>query len=391
MATNEPADPTDEAARAAVGLARLAGIFRAEAANGLYWGVESGEAARLLRLRELAAALMAEVDPRGPEEILAIFSTDANLRSPMPATEFRIDCGDRTLVRRKRLDAASGTLGQRLTALAAALDTEVPAAPVGIADTDLAGLPCPHTFLLVYEFTTALGAGTVESLLEPGDPDLDGDIPSLDPAASAVRVEPGPLPVSPSAKKFLDEAAALAEESLASVESPYEIERQHRVAALCDAAVATDLVYPVIDCGDLAADYVPTGADAAIFDDEGRLLVIKRTDTGQWAVPGGASEVGEPVGLAAVREAFEETGLDVELTSLSWAFDKRDTNLGDSRMPMIMSFTARMVDPGQPIRLAELEASDARWITREEAAEADLFKGHELRIPVAFARNRGER
>jgi ADP-ribose pyrophosphatase YjhB (NUDIX family) len=391
MATNEPADRTDGATRAAVGLARLAGIFRAEAANGLYWGVEPGEEARLLRLRELAAALMAEVDSRGAEEILAIFAADVNLRSPMPATEFRIHCGERTVVRRKRLGEASGTLGQRLAALAATLGADVPTGPVGIADTDLAGLPCPHTFLLVYEFTTALAADAVESLLEPGDPDLNGAIPSLDPAASAVRVEQSLLPVSPAVKELLDEAATLAKESLASIKSPYEIERQHRIAALCEAAVATDLAYPVIDCGDLAADYVPTGADAAIFDDEGRLLVIKRTDTGQWAVPGGASEVGEPVGLAAVREAFEETGLDVELTGLSWAFDKRDTNLGDSRMPMIMSFTARMVDPGQPIRLAELEASDARWITGDEAAESDLFKGHELRIPAAFARYRGER
>ncbi|MQM28030.1 NUDIX domain-containing protein [Glycomyces sp. NEAU-7082] len=149
--------------------------------------------------------------------------------------------------------------------------------------------------------------------------------------------------------------------------------------------------YPRIDCGDLTADCVSTGADAAVFDEAGRLLVIRRTDTGQWAVPGGAAEVGEPVGLAAVREAFEETGLDVELTGLSWAFDKRDTKLGDDRMPMIMSYTARALDPAQPLRLAELEASEARWISREDADGMDFFRGHELRIPAAFARHRGER
>ncbi|MCC3763089.1 NUDIX hydrolase N-terminal domain-containing protein [Glycomyces sp. TRM65418] len=390
MATNEPAVRTGDPAAHASGLARLAGMLRAEAANGLFWGTDPDEEARLLRLRELAAALLAEVDPRPFDAILRIFEADSGLRTPMPGIEFRVDCADGTrIVRRRRL--RSRTLGQCLDATAAALGGAVPSEPVGIADTDLAGLPCPHTYLLVYEFATALDADAVEQVLEPGDPDLDGDVPSLAPASSAVVPDNGPLPVSPAAHALLDAVAALAKESLASVRNVYEVERQHRIAGLCERAVPTELDYPRLDCGDLAAPGVATGADTAIFDDEGRLLVIKRTDTGQWAMPGGAAEVGESVGLAAVREAFEETGLDVELTGLVVAFDKRDTDLGDSRMPMIMSFAARALDPDQPLRLAELEASDARWITRAEAAEADLFRGHELRVPIAFARNAVER
>jgi len=393
MATNRPADhAADLATSAAVGLARLAGIFRAEAANGLYWGAGPDEEARLRRLRELAAALTAEVDHRSFAAILAIYETDTNLRTPMPGIEFRVDCADGTrLVRRERLDATSGTLGQRLTATASALGTEVPADPVAIADTDLAGFACPHTFLLVYELATGLDAASAAVLLAPGDPDLDGDLPSVTPESSAAQPDRPSLPVSSAAREIIDAAAALAKESLAAVTNVYEIERQHRIAELCERTVETDLAYPRIDCGNLAAHCVSTGADAAVFDDAGRLLVIRRTDTGQWAVPGGAAEVGEPVGLAAVREAAEETGLDVELTGLNWAFDKRDTDLGDSRMPMIMSFAARMLDPGQPIRLAELEASDSRWVTREEAERIDLFRGHELRVPAAFARHEDER
>ncbi|GAA1687357.1 hypothetical protein GCM10009830_38640 [Glycomyces endophyticus] len=385
----DPADPDGQAAR---GLARLSGILRAEAANGLFWGAGPDEEARLRRLRELAAALLAQVDHRPYEIILAAYEADTGLRTPMPGTELRIDCADGTrLVRRRRLSRTSGTLGQRLETVAAALRTRVPAEPVAIADTDLAGLPCPHTFLLVYEFTTHLDAAAAAALLEPTEPDLEGDVPGLNPSATALLPDRGPLPVTPVVAQLLDAIAALAKESLAEVVNPYERERQHRVAALCEDAVKADLAYPRIDCGDLTADCVSTGADAGVFDEAGRLLVIRRTDTGQWAVPGGAAEVGEPVGLAAVREAFEETGLDVELTGLSWAFDKRDTKLGDDRMPMIMSFTARALDPGQPLRLAELEASDARWITREEAEDLDLFRGHGLRIPALFARHRGER
>ncbi|GAA2146630.1 NUDIX domain-containing protein [Glycomyces algeriensis] len=389
MTTNPTAD-SDAARPEAIGLARLADMLRAEAANGLYWGCDLGEEARLRALREHAAALLAEVDHRSYEEISAVFANDSGLRTPIPGTEFRIDCGDGTrLVHRRRFRA--DTLAQRLEATAAALGADVPAEPVAIADTDLADLPCPHTYLLVYEFTTDLDADAAEKLLEPADPDLDGDLPTFAPAASAVERERGPLRVSPAAKAILDAVAATAQTSLAEATSPYSVERHHRVAAHCERTVAADLAYPRIDCGDLAAYGVPTGADAAVFDDEGRVLVIKRTDTGQWAVPGGGAEVGEPVALAAVREAFEETGLEVALTGLSWAFDKRDTDLGDSRMPMIMSFTAVQTRPGQAIRLAPLEASDHRWMTEAEAADADLFRGHELRVPVAFARNRTER
>ncbi|WP_158630445.1 NUDIX hydrolase [Glycomyces terrestris] len=385
-------DTADANGQAARGLARLSGILRAEAANGLFWGTGPAEEARLRRLRELAAALLAQVDHRPYETILAAYEADTGLRTPMPGTELRIDCADGTrLIRRRRLSRTSGTLGQRLEAVAAALRTRAPAEPVAIADTDLAGLPCPHTYLLVYELETHLDAADAAALLEPSEPDLEGDVPSLNPSATAVAPDRGPLPVAPVVKQLLDAVAALAKESLAESADFYERERQHRIAALCEDAVETGVEYPRIDCGDLTAECVSTGCDAAVFDEAGRLLVIRRTDTGQWAVPGGAAEVGEPVGLAAVREAFEETGLDVELTGLSWAFDKRDTKLGDDRMPMIMSFTARALDPAQPLRLAELEASEARWITREEAEGLDLFRGHGMRIPAAFARHRGER
>ncbi|MEV3936341.1 NUDIX domain-containing protein [Glycomyces sp. NPDC049804] len=381
--------PTTDARPEAIGLARLADMLRAEAANGLYWGCGPDEEARLRAVREHAAALLALVDHRPSDEIRAILASDTGLRTPIPGTEFRIECGDgRRLVHRRRF--REDTLAQRLAAAAAALGADVPDRPVAIADTDLADLPCPHTYLLVYEFATGLDADAAEKLLDPADPDLAGELPTFAPADSAVARDRGPLRVSRDAKAILDKVAAVARESLASETSPYSIERHHRIAAHCARAVAADLAYLRIDCGDLAAFGIATGADAVIFDDEGRVLVIERTDTGQWAAPGGGTEVGEPVALAAIREAFEETGLDVELTGLSMVFDKRDTALGDSRMPMIMSFTARRTRPGQEIRLAELEASDHRWMTEAEAAEADLFKGHELRLPVAFAGNRSQ-
>ena len=53
------------------------------------------------------------------------------------------------------------------------------------------------------------------------------------------------------------------------------------------------------------------GAAILIVDEQDRLLLMKRSDSGCWGPPGGAVEPGEVVDKAAKREALEETGLQV--------------------------------------------------------------------------------
>lgn len=53
------------------------------------------------------------------------------------------------------------------------------------------------------------------------------------------------------------------------------------------------------------------GAATLIVDDQNRLLLMKRSDSGCWGPPGGAVELGEVVETAARREVREETGLDI--------------------------------------------------------------------------------
>ncbi|BCB81116.1 hypothetical protein GCM10022251_67140 [Phytohabitans flavus] len=51
------------------------------------------------------------------------------------------------------------------------------------------------------------------------------------------------------------------------------------------------------------------GARATVFDDQGRLLLIRRRDNGYWDIPAGAMELGESIADCAVREVYEETGI----------------------------------------------------------------------------------
>ncbi len=53
------------------------------------------------------------------------------------------------------------------------------------------------------------------------------------------------------------------------------------------------------------------GVIAVVFDDAGRVLVQRRSDNGEWDLPGGIIEPGEEPAECAVREVQEETGLDV--------------------------------------------------------------------------------
>jgi 8-oxo-dGTP pyrophosphatase MutT (NUDIX family) len=54
---------------------------------------------------------------------------------------------------------------------------------------------------------------------------------------------------------------------------------------------------------------IMVGACVLVFNDLGQILLQKRTDTGDWGVPGGSMEIGESFEETAERELFEEAGI----------------------------------------------------------------------------------
>jgi 8-oxo-dGTP pyrophosphatase MutT (NUDIX family) len=127
--------------------------------------------------------------------------------------------------------------------------------------------------------------------------------------------------------------------------------------------------------------------DAAIFNAHGEILLIQRKDDQRWAMPGGAFEVGEAPAAAACREAWEETGIEVEPLALVGVYDSRLCGSISRAHLYQFVFLCCPCDPeAQPT--VSNETLDVRWYT--EGSLPPLSPGHATRIAGAFRYWRGE-
>jgi len=105
-----------------------------------------------------------------------------------------------------------------------------------------------------------------------------------------------------------------------------------------------------------------------IIETAGGIVLIKRKNPPfGWAIPGGFVDYGETVEAAAVREAKEETGLDVTLTGILGVYSDPERDLRFHTISTVFMATAQ----GIPVGL-------------DDAAEAQVFKTDTLPKPLAF-------
>lgn len=126
---------------------------------------------------------------------------------------------------------------------------------------------------------------------------------------------------------LLDEIQTIARNGLAYAENPFDRERYERLMALASQYYGQALDLPAEEVRQrLSAElgYVTpkVGADGAIFNDEGHILLVRRADNGRWCLPCGWMEPNETTAQTAVREVKEETGLDVSIVQLVNVFTR---------------------------------------------------------------------
>ena len=115
-------------------------------------------------------------------------------------------------------------------------------------------------------------------------------------------------------------------------------------------------------------------ADIFIFDENLNFILIKRKNNpfkDYWALPGGFVEYGESVETAAIREAKEETSIDVELVDLVNVYSKPDR---DPRGHTVtVAYTAR---GDFSSKRADSDAKDIGIFSKDEIDEIDIAFDH---------------
>jgi ADP-ribose pyrophosphatase YjhB (NUDIX family) len=130
-----------------------------------------------------------------------------------------------------------------------------------------------------------------------------------------------------------------------------------------------------------ATSLVPS-VNVGVFNDAGEILVIRRTDNDNWALPGGAMDIGETIAEAGVRETREETGIDCEIQRLVGVYTNPRhvmlyTSNGEVRQECSLVFAARATG-GEPT--ISSESSEVRWISPDELDEHPMHPSMRQRV-----------
>ncbi|MEV6612306.1 NUDIX domain-containing protein [Streptomyces sp. NPDC051051] len=115
------------------------------------------------------------------------------------------------------------------------------------------------------------------------------------------------------------------------------------------------------------------GVTALVFDDAGRVLLGRRSDTGKWAVIGGIPDPGEQPAVCAVREVFEETAVRcvVERVLLVQALEPVAYDNGDVCQYMDITFRCRAV--GGEARVNDDESLEVGWFAVDSLPDLNEF------------------
>jgi ADP-ribose pyrophosphatase YjhB (NUDIX family) len=185
--------------------------------------------------------------------------------------------------------------------------------------------------------------------------------------------------------RWSEALAGIARTGLGFTESLYERERFEEVLAVAaDIRVAATHIHEaggsapepetliaewMKSVGSGVPGYVTpkVAVGAVVGDDEGRMLLVQRADSGIWLYPTGWADVGYSASEVAVKEVKEETGIDCEVVRLIAVLD--GLRLGFTRVPLYsLVFHCRAI--GGDLKAHPLETIDVGFFGRDELPDA---------------------
>jgi ADP-ribose pyrophosphatase YjhB (NUDIX family) len=176
--------------------------------------------------------------------------------------------------------------------------------------------------------------------------------------------------------RWSEALAGIARTGLGFTESLYEQERFQEVLHIAGdirAALAADEDLDVEDyvdewmrnVGQGVAGYVTPKAavGAVVHDEQGRILLVQRADSGVWLYPTGWADVGYSASEVAVKEVLEETGITCVPERVIAVLD--GMRMGFTRIPLY-SIVFLCQATGGELRAHPLETADVGWFAEDE-------------------------
>lgn len=115
----------------------------------------------------------------------------------------------------------------------------------------------------------------------------------------------------------------------------------------------------------------------AVIREDGRMLVIKRRDNGNWEPPGGVLELDETPQDGVVREVLEETGIYVEVEQLTGVYKNM------ARGVVALVFRCK---PSSDKERPTSEATAVEWLAPDEIKK-DMGDVYSVRLLDALDTN----
>ncbi|BDV44688.1 DNA mismatch repair protein MutT [Geotalea uraniireducens] len=131
-------------------------------------------------------------------------------------------------------------------------------------------------------------------------------------------------------------------------------------------------------------EHIVTSVVAVIIDDDEQVLLTRRSIApflGQWVMPGGKIDLGEPILKALHREVMEEVGLEVEVVGLIDVFEHLTPGLDNNHF-VILYYRCRPLYCD--IRHNPDEVHEARWVPRSELPGYDMPEGTRFILGKVF-------
>jgi ADP-ribose pyrophosphatase YjhB (NUDIX family) len=127
---------------------------------------------------------------------------------------------------------------------------------------------------------------------------------------------------------LLDTLQTIARNGLCYASNEFDKERYER---LFDLTIQTYSELLAVPSQSIRAQFLDelghitpkVGTDAAIFNENGEILLMERTDGSGWCLPCGFVEPNETPAEGIIREAREETGLDIKIIQLVGVFTRK--------------------------------------------------------------------